>query len=233
MEEILKRAGIEFDGELVDALKQEARTSGAHFMDVLVQWGMLERARARETLREIVLEQVKLVLELPDAAALFLPRSRPRQISETLSFEARGVTNKPSPTEPPAWAIPPAPESRRMSAFATSTLADLVDTVLRTEGALSAAVLQRAGGVCLYQAGAPLDADVAWSQGGALAALGKDGEEVLAATGDRLFVTRAFRSAPALMLFVSFDARAITMGLARAATGLVAARPIADPPGGG
>jgi CheY-like chemotaxis protein len=233
MEDVAARGGVSLDADLVAAVKEECRAAGAHFMDVLVQWGVIEQDRAREAVRSFVTDQVQRILELPDAMALFLPRSRPQAHNERLRFRASEIPSLRPPNVSSTGTFlvePPPPESRRAPALSLFALSDIVEAAMRTEGAIGAAVLERGTGACLHHAGAELDTQIAWSQVSALAALGPGAEEVLASAGERCFVTRPLRNTPSLMLFVSLASSLISLGLARAAIAAVAAQRAAPAP---
>lgn len=229
MEDVAGRGGVHLDAELIAAVKQECRATGAHFMDVLVQWGMIAADDAREALRAFVSERVKMILELPGAKALFLPKAKPQKHTERLGFRASEIPLLERRIVVAAASLSdrPAPESRRLPLLSDAALQRVVDSAMRTDGAISAAVLERGTGTCLRLAGEVLDTEIAWSQVSALAALGPGAEEVLAATAERFFVTRALGGAPSLMLFVSLASAHISLGLARAAIAAVAARGLA------
>lgn len=227
IEDVAAHGGVRLDADLIAAVKEECRATGAHFMDVLVQWGLIEQDRAREAVRSFVTERVKLILELPDAMALFLPRTRPQPHSERLRFRASEIPSLriPNATSTSNFLLdPPAPESRRAPVLSLIALADIVAAAMQIEGAIGAAVLERGTGACLHHAGAELDTQVAWSQVSALAALGPGAEEVLAAAGERCFVTRPLRGTPSLMLFVSLASAQTTLGLARLSIAAITAQ---------
>lgn len=212
MEDVVARSGVLLDADMASAVKQECRATGAHFMDVLVKWGVLDRDRAREALRSFVADQVKLGLELSDATALFLPKARFQLQSERLRFRASEIPSVLGP------------ESRRAPVLPDSALARLLEDAMKIEGAIAAAVLDRDRGECQKLAGEGMDTLVARSQVRALAALGTGAEEVISSAGDRCFVTRALGAAPALVLFVVLSSSLTSIGMARIAVASVASR---------
>lgn len=221
MEDVVAPSGVTLDPEMITAVKQECRSTGAHFMDVLVKWGLIDRDRAREALRSFVTDQVDVALALPDAAALFLPKARGQLQSDRLRFRASEIPSIKARIAP-ATSVWLGPESRRSPMIVDA--AGFVATAMEIEGAIAAAVLERGSGACLSFAGADMDTQIAWSQVSALAALGPSAEEVIASAGDLYFVTRALRGAPSLALFVVLSASATSLGLSRAAVSMVAAR---------
>lgn len=224
MEEVMRHGGVDLDREIIDAVKEECRATGANFADVLVQWGVLDEDRAREAVRAFVADRVERIFGLPDAAALFLPRARPH--SERLRFRASEIPSLqtldiPSPSAPVYGAGNP-PSSRRTPELPLADIADRVRRAMCLDGAIAAAVLDRKTGACLHHQGEDLDTEVAWSQLGALAALGSAAADVLASTGDRCFLTRPLGGAPTLVLFVVLSLADTTLGMARAGLAHVA-----------
>lgn len=234
IEEVVAHGGVTLDAEVIAAVKHECRATSAHFMDVLIKWGLIDEEHAREAVRSFVTDRVSLILDLPGAKALFLPAG-PLRHSERMRFSASEILSLKllrAATVGDA-SVEPSPESRRTPALSVDALSDIVKAAMRTPGAIGAAVLERGTGVCLRHAGVEPDTQVAWSQVSALAALGPGAEEVLACAGDHCFITRPLRGAPSLMLFVCVSLSAITLGLARAAIALLAAHGAAPAAGPG
>lgn len=221
MEEVVRHGDVALDPELVAAVKEECRSTGAHFMEVLVRWGVIEQAQAREAVRAFVADRVKLALELPGAVALFLPGSR--RHTERLRFRASEIPSLRLPTvEPPLSSrFEAAPPVSRVPLPLTEITGVVSEAVLM-EGALGAAVLDRKTGASLFHSGAEMDMAVAWSQLGTLAAIGPSAEDVIASSAERCFITRPLRFAASLALFVTVSLSATTVGLARATTARIA-----------
>ncbi|MEZ4296403.1 MAG: hypothetical protein R3B70_15635 [Polyangiaceae bacterium] len=93
LEDLVIAAGAPNDPELFAALKDECRRTRAHFMDVLVRWGVLTEERARETLRAFTAARLEAVLELPGASAFFIPS--PGNYGGPLSVTRRGGERLP------------------------------------------------------------------------------------------------------------------------------------------
>lgn len=215
--DITSLGGIELDADVVQAVKRECRERGTHFMDVLVSWGLIDRERARAALHSFVSGRVKMILDLPGASAIFLPKARgarsavasraplPEPSSGPLSARAPSsislgpASSTPSPSERPAW------------------LGDLVRAAMRLDGAEHAALVERSKLTCVERAGGELDGRLIWSQVGALGALGAPAEEMIAVAGPRCLVTRVLPRDPSIALFVAFSSAAISIGLARVA----------------
>jgi DNA-binding response OmpR family regulator len=224
MEEVVRHAGVQLDRDLIAAVKAECRASNKHFMDVLVTWSVVDEARAREAVRVFVAGRVEMALALPGAAALFLPRARPRaeririRASEIPSLRAvsvDGPTSARFDTGPPS-------QSRRPP-LPLVEIAAVVQQAAAIEGAMGAAILDRNTGASLYHTGHEADSNVAWSQLTTLAALGPSAEDVMAADGERCFITRPLRFAPSLALFVALSLSATTLGLSRMTVARIAA----------
>lgn len=231
MEDVARQAGAVLDPHLVTDVKEECRVTGANFLDVLVRWGILAEHRAKQALREMVAERVKLALEMPDAAALFIPRNRPQ--SGAFRIRTSEIPSLQTPVLPPIdvtarKADRPAPPAERELAPAGEAVTPpeagwFVHEAMKTEGAMCAAVLDRRSGACLFHVGANMNAAIAWSLAGALASLGPGADEVLAVVGDKCFVTRPLRHAPSCALFVALSSSSTTLGFARIAIARVSA----------
>ncbi len=89
IEDVVRHAGISIEPDVIAAIREESRATRAHFMDVLVNWSLIEPDHAKEALRAFVAERVKLVLDLPGASALFLPKTR--RHNETMRFSAEEI----------------------------------------------------------------------------------------------------------------------------------------------
>lgn len=222
MEEVLRYGGVSLDRDVIDAVKEECRATGGHFMEVLVRWGIVDQALAREAVRAFVADRVKLALELPDAVALFLPRSRPH--TGRLRFRASEIPSLRVPTNdaPPSSRFDAGPPSVPRAPLSLAEISSIVHAAVQVEGAVGAAVLDRKSGASLFHAGAEMDTTVVWSQLATLSALGPSAEDVMAAAGDRCFVTRPLRPAASLALFVVLSLSATTLGLARATIARIA-----------
>src|SRR5262249_31838427 len=162
-------------------------------MDVLVTWKLIDPERAKEAVRTFVAERVKMILELPHASALFLPKLR--QHTEHLRF---GIGEIPSLRRMLTPSIAPIPAQRPIphAALPHAEISLVLQDAARIEGAVSAAILDRKTGASLLLSGAEIDSGVAWSQLSLLAALGPQAEDVIGSAGERCFVTRPLSMAP-------------------------------------
>jgi hypothetical protein len=213
MEEIVRHAGVDLAADVIAAAKEECRTTRAHFMDVLVSWKLVDPERAKEAVRAFVADRVKLVLELPGASALFLPKAR--QHSEHLRFSADEI---PSVRRPPLLRSTAPYSASPPSSRAPLPLWEvkpLFKEAAQIEGAISVAILERKTGASLMLSGVEIDTGIAWSQLSLLKALGPRADDVIGSAGEHCFVTRPLQVAPALALFVVLLQSATTIGLAR------------------
>jgi len=220
MEEVARRAGVDLTADVSSAVKEECRSTRAHFMDVLVAWKVIEPDRAKEALRQFIAERVERVLALPGASALFLPKTRPH--TERLRFAAGEIPSLRPPTLERSITPFPAPPPSRRAPLPLPEISALFQEAARIEGAVSVAILDRETGASVLLSGVEIDTGIAWSQLGLLAALGPQAEDVIGSAGERCFVTRPLRVAPSLALFVVLLQSETTLGLARAMVARIA-----------
>lgn len=222
MDDVTRHGGLTLDREALDAVREESRRTGAHFMDVLVRWGLISEERAREAVRTVVDERVKLVLELPEAVGLFLPKVRAQ--GSRLRFRASEIPSlrdagrallRRQMVEALDFSSGGPPPSSRAPALPLVEIALFVEEAAAVEGAVGAAILDRKTGVCLHHSGIDIDTQIAWSQVSTLAALGPDAGEAVASAGDRCYLARPLLEVPSLVLFVVFSLSETTLGLAR------------------
>ncbi|MFO0759894.1 MAG: hypothetical protein U0359_25640 [Byssovorax sp.] len=207
---VVRGAGVTLDEEGAAAVLEESRRLGVHFTDVLVRWGYLDEAEARECVRAVVMEQLGVLLAMRGATALFLPhhRSQETRMSFPLAEVARQSDVPRSRREPPE-----AISHERLARDRLSRLAAFADAAARIEGATGAAVLDRATGAAWVSQGEPIDGELAWSLIGALVALGHEGEDVVAVRRGAAILARAIDEGNALV--VAFLLDKTTVGLAR------------------
>lgn len=224
IEEVVRHADVVLAEDVIAAVKEECRSTRAHFMDVLVTWKLIEPDRAKEAVRKFVGERVERVLDLPGASALFLPKVRQHH-AEHLRFSAGEIPSVRPPSLERSITPFPGPPASRRAPLPLAQISDAFQEAARIEGAVSVAVLDREAGASLLLSGAEIDTGVAWSQLSLLAALGPDAEDVIGSAGELCFVTRPLQIAPSLALFVVFSQSATTLGLARAMVARIAAMP--------
>ncbi|MEZ4302792.1 MAG: hypothetical protein R3B70_48160 [Polyangiaceae bacterium] len=222
LEDLVIAAGAPNDPELFAALKDECRRTRAHFMDVLVRWGVLTEERARETLRAFTAARLEAVLELPGASAFFIPSPgtyggpvsvRAEEASAFLSrrdaapvSHSRRRESVPYELASPGEPAPPCPP------FAGA----LLDAAAKVDGADSALLFHLPTRQCLMRRGAEVDGESLEPHLRALQGLGLDGGEILAGGANRSVITRSVPGAPSLALVVALSSGATMLGLARA-----------------
>lgn len=229
--DVTSLGGIELDADVIQAVKRECRERGTHFMDVLVSWGLIDRDRARSALHAFVSGRVRMILDMPGATALFLPKVRGARSS--------GASRAPLPEPSSGPVSARAPSSLSFGPSSTNSpsverpawIGDLVRAAMRLDGAQHAAAVERRKLTCIERAGDELDGRLIWSQVSALAALGPSAEEMIAVAGPRCVVTRVVTRDPSIALLVAFSSAAVSMGLARVAVSALVTKS-ARPPGG-
>ncbi len=218
MAEVVRHAGVELDADVIAAATEECARTRAHFMDVLVAWSILDVERAKDAVRAFVAGRVKLALELPGAAAMFLPKQRAHaehmrvSIEDIPSSRQQTLMHTPFPTALPGV-------QRRMS-----DITPIFRDAAAVDGVVGVALLDRRTGQSLLTNGEGIDGAVAWSQIGLLAALGPDADDVIASIGQRALVLRPLAVDPSLALFVVLDQQRTPLGLARALLKKIASR---------
>jgi CheY-like chemotaxis protein len=158
-----------------EAVVLECRRTGRSFDEVLTEWGLVDRAILRETARRWVSAKVISVLVLEYSAVMFVPQERSYRGDLLFSLEellpdeqVRRIRGAPAQRDslPPAgygsgsWPFAfadPAAEDAR-------TLASQLHAGIDIDGAMAVALLDRARGVCLAQAGGPVNEDLVWAQ---------------------------------------------------------------------
>jgi CheY-like chemotaxis protein len=78
---LLGRFGIALDPDTALAVIGEARQTGQHFTEVLAEWGLVDRAVARDCLRSYLADEVATLLSDLNASVLFMPYDRRRASS--------------------------------------------------------------------------------------------------------------------------------------------------------
>ncbi|MFO0586186.1 MAG: hypothetical protein U0441_01540 [Polyangiaceae bacterium] len=225
--DVTSLAGISLEPDVVEAVKRECRERGVHFMDVLVSWGLIDRERARAALHAFVTRRVQMILDLPGATALFLPKRSPP--SGNVPRVASPEPSSPGPASmraPASLSLGPGSSPPERPTW----IGELVRAAMRLDGALCAAAIELRKVTCVERAGEDLDGRLVWSQVSALASLGPEAEEMLAVSGPRCVVTRVIARDPSMALLVSFASANVSIGLARVAVAGLLSR-MASPQG--
>lgn len=222
MDEIAKRAGAVLTPDVIALVKDECRRTKAHFMDVLVSWDFIEAERGKEAVRTFIEERVKLIMDLPDAVGLFLPKVR--QHTEHLRISPEDIPSARSPNL--VRRVTPFPQSHATgrASLPLQEISHIFQEARAIDGVVSVAILDRGTGASLLLSGNDIDSDVVWQQLSLLSALGPDAEDVIGVAGGSCFIVRPLRVAPTLALFVALYQSSTTVGLARVSVARIAQR---------
>jgi two-component system, OmpR family, alkaline phosphatase synthesis response regulator PhoP len=159
------------DARTARAVVEECRITGAGVTDTLVAWGLVDRAKLRELMRQWVEKKLVALCSLPSPMFLFLPAKYSGSVE--LLFDLDEVlprTSDPGPESPAVERSPTLiPPGGWATAFSLATaptpeLEALLRDCISGEGVLGAAVIDRASGCCLGRAGQELDPDIVWAQ---------------------------------------------------------------------
>ncbi|MFT3766531.1 MAG: response regulator [Minicystis sp.] len=225
--ELVRSAGVTLDEDAAASVIEESRRLGVHFADILVRRGYLDEARARECIRALVAGQLGQLLAMPDAAAMFLPRSR--SYGSPLSFPLSDVAPAPAPR---AVSDAVAVISQRQPIDRVARNEATVAEAMTIDGAIGAAILGQSTAAPRACAGEALDGELTWFLLGTLVALGKEAEDAIAVQRDAAFLARVIDDGGALV--VAFSLARTTLGLARSSLKrLVEARRLAPAPADG
>lgn len=159
--DLLRRFDIPIDTEAAAAVLGEARDSGKHFTQVLVEWGLVAEDTVRECIRSYLAEIVRDLLRDARATALFMPYDRRR--ASSLSYVPHEVMPEPSP-QPASGVVPTSTGGGRRSVQHTLPTHALMalQGVAQLEGCRGATLMDRAGGRIAFT-GEPLDSHFAWA----------------------------------------------------------------------
>lgn len=232
---------IEPDAGLTDedlrGVIDECKRSRRNFGEVLISWGLVDRARLRERLRRWISRKLDTILHLPHASVLFVPETRTYASDLTFSLDEvlqRDAMPRSEPHPGPASAFADAPASVRAWTSAAppappALLAELsrrLDEALRMEGARSAAILDSETGRCLGHKGEPVNLDLALEQLKVARALGaaEPAEELLVSSKANLHLMRTFAEAPRYMIYAALGRAETTLAMARLQLASIAGR---------
>ncbi len=206
---VVKSAGVVLDEQDAAAVIDECRREKMHFADVLVRWGYLDQAGARECVRRLVAEQLGLLLAMQDATALFLPGSRAYDGKVSFPLEQVAPPSNAPPADPAIVrdAVIELPKDRR------ARNAEWAADAIKLDGATAAALLDRHTSMQWAQSGGDIDGTLAWSLLETLSALGAGAEDVVAVRNGMGFLGRVVDQWTVLV--VGFDLGKTTLGLAR------------------
>ena len=202
---LLGRFGVSLDPDTALAVIAEARQTGQHFTEVLAEWGLVDRATARECLRSHLADEVATLLSDLNASALFMPYDRRR--ASSLSFSPADVL----PTAALESGVVPASGSgttRSQPTVPGLSMAALRGAIELT-GCKAVMLMDRAGGR-LAAVGSAIDNDFAWSLVHAM----KASQQLLTVEeGALAYIARA--TDERRVLVAAFSLRDVSLGLAR------------------
>lgn len=154
---LLARFDIPIDPEAASAVLGEARASGKHFTQILVEWGLVSADLVRECVRSYLAEIVRDLLSDPRATALFMPYD-PRRAS-SLSYAPHEVMLEPRPL-PNSGVVPNGTRTVQHTLPTHALMA--LQGVSQLAGCRGATLMDRAGGRLAFT-GEPLDSHFAWA----------------------------------------------------------------------
>jgi DNA-binding response OmpR family regulator len=222
-------AGI--DPDTAQSIVRECKNTGKSLSETLVSWGLIDRARLRNALREWIERKLEAICKLPSPQALFLPVQR--TYSRDVLFDLTEVA-------PAAWDIenlrdtqPPntisqtptlIPSRGWDAAFQSATDETLnVDELLQkcegVQGVTAVALINRTMGTCLGRRGAEMDSDVVWSMLRCVGAAERTAkvEESIVTTDSHFHFATLLASRPDVFVYALVDS---TQNLAAARYGL-------------
>jgi len=201
--------------EDVEQVMAECRKTGGNFCEVLVDWGLVERAVLRELLRRHIAGHLQLLLSLPDAQALFVPQ--PRSYSSQLTFTLDELTH---PVETPS----PYPQQERAT---MANVKQSLEETMKIEGAFAACLVDSKSGMCLGTIGgnahfnietaAAANTEVVRAKVKAMSVLGlKDRiEDILITLGEQYHVIRPLATREGLFLYLALHRANANLAMAR------------------
>jgi CheY-like chemotaxis protein len=158
-----------------EAVVLECRRTGRSFDEVLTDWKLVDRPSLRESARRWVSSKVISVLVLEYSAVMFMPQDRSYRGDLLFSLEellpdeqVHRIRGTPARRD----SLPPAAYGSGSWPFAfadpgaedAQAIASQLRAGIDIDGAVAVALLDRARGVCLAQAGASVNEDLAWAQ---------------------------------------------------------------------
>lgn len=205
---------------VIDECKRSRRSLG----DVLVAWGLVDRARLRERLQRWIARKLDAILHLPHPSVLFVPQARSYAGDLTFTLDEVLLPEAIPRSVPPPSSMADVPASLRAwadaagagSPEAQAELKRCLYEVMRIEGARSAAVLDAETGRCLGQRGEPVDLDLALEQLRVVRALGPgEAEELLVSSRQSFHLMRAVAGSPSWFAYVALRRPESTLAMAR------------------
>ncbi|MEZ4453290.1 MAG: response regulator [Nannocystaceae bacterium] len=214
--------------EDVRSVLEECTETGRSFADVLVDWGLITRLRLRSIVRDWIRDKVQTIAGLPQARVFFSPEARtatgdmhfpPEEVIPATLLEPLTLP----PTRPEAAVtesvMPPARFVADLDDATALTIGERLDRAIAIEGALSAAVFDLRGGICVGSRGSTIDPDLVWSKL-RLVTMGElwdDLEDIMISTRQNIYVLRPFTRSPPRIIVLAIDRATTKIGMVRRA----------------
>lgn len=214
MRTLFAPTGLNISDETSRDIVDESRSSRRHFADVLVDWGLVERAAVRESLLGHVRSELDAILEWTDTTTSFVEKEWAFTSSFAFSeheLMTRLVRTSRIQTRPGMAAVVLTDEPAVDGGLVTLWL----DRVAAVEHVLGCALLDTKNGAVIGSRGAlERDTNVAWELAGGFSALGSDGEELVATTRTCAYLVRSASELGAVAV-VSFAPNHLSPAMAR------------------
>ncbi len=219
----LLAAEADIEPDVIRAVIEECRSTGAGLSDTLVKWGLVDRARLREGTQVWTQRRLQAICQFSRPQTLFLPQRRRYagdllfRLDELLSEqELRGM--RPS-LRPPA---PPLPQKRQWEdAFIEASPAPETDALLEEcmqgVGVVGVALIGRSTGCCSGTRGQNLDPDIAWAHLQSLSIVSRQEQVVDTAltTNRHYHLVHALPGSPETLVYAVVDSTSTRMTAAR------------------
>ena len=185
---------------------EECKRTRRNFGEVLVAWGLVDRARLRERLCRWISRKLDAILHLPHPSVLFVPQAR--EYASDLTFALDEVLLQD--------AMPRSEQIPVMEAVFTDAPAS-VRAWSNAAPQAPPALLESETGRCLAQRGEPVNLDLAFEQLRLARALGPDesAEEILISSSTSFHLMRTFAESPRHFLYAAIRRSETTLAMAR------------------
>jgi len=220
----LLAAETDIEPDVIRAVVEECRTTGAGLTDTLVKWGLVDRARLRKGAQVWTRRKLAAICQFHRPQTLFLPQRRRYagdllfSLSEVLEDdELAGLAPslRPPPLEPSddrrEWkdafiGVEPAPGAGL-----------LLDECMQGVGVLGVALIDRSTGCSSGTRGTCLDPDIAWAHLQSLSIVSRDEQVVDTAltTNRHYHLMHALPGSPETLVYVVVDVGRTRMTAAR------------------
>jgi DNA-binding response OmpR family regulator len=208
------------DKESARAVLDECRKTGARLSDVLVRWGLTDRASLRNSLQVWISKKLAAIIEFSAPQTLFLPQVR--RYAEDMVFDLSEVTpeldsqSRRAPASEPgraAWdwdasfiAAEPDPETSAM-----------LDRLMVCQGMRGVAILDREHGCCFGRRGVSLNPHIAWALLQCVGVVSRHTqlEDNVLITRGEFHMIHILRDKPNCFVYAMLESRQVLLGNAR------------------